>query len=177
MPLRLSPVIPGLYQGPESAANDVAELRRCDVTHIVSLGARAAALDGVAVLRIGCKDATDADLGVMCNQAFPFMDACFHQRAATADAAGSVLVHCKAGLSRSPAVVVAYLVARHGFTVEAALGVLRRATERRVQPNAGFLAQLRALEGARDVADNDDDDGVSSRSDDALDPAKEAGVE
>eukprot|EP00754_Rhynchopus_humris_P022026 Rhum_TRINITY_DN14768_c15_g1::Rhum_TRINITY_DN14768_c15_g1_i1::g.117768::m.117768/K17614/DUSP3, VHR; dual specificity phosphatase 3 len=149
MPLRLSPVIPGLYQGPESAANDAGELRRCGVTHIVSLGARAAALDGVAVLRIGCKDATDADLGAMCDEAFPFMDACFHQRAASAP--GSVLVHCKAGLSRSPAVVVAYLVARHGFTVEGALGVLRQATGRRVQPNAGFLAQLGALEGAHDV--------------------------
>lgn len=56
-----------------------------------------------------------------------------------------VLVHCEKGISRSPTVVIAYLVARNGWSVVEAF---KFAQERRpcVEPNAGFMERLRRFE-------------------------------
>lgn len=56
-----------------------------------------------------------------------------------------VLVHCVAGVSRSATIVAAYLMYAYGMTFEAALlYVLKRRYI--VNPNSGFLAQLRAYD-------------------------------
>lgn len=56
-----------------------------------------------------------------------------------------MLVHCLMGRSRSAAMVLGYLVAHHGLTLEEALYQLRQARPH-VQPNRGFLRQLRDFE-------------------------------
>ncbi len=55
------------------------------------------------------------------------------------------LVHCQAGMSRSPALVIAYLMMVHGLTYFAALATVR---EKRscVEPNYGFRVQLIELD-------------------------------
>jgi protein-tyrosine phosphatase len=59
--------------------------------------------------------------------------------------AGGVLVHCRAGLSRSPSAILAYLCSR-GHTLEQALEILRRGVgETRtgfIEPDASFLEQI-----------------------------------
>jgi protein-tyrosine phosphatase len=52
-----------------------------------------------------------------------------------------VLVHCRAGVSRSATVVAAFLMKKHNLDPEAALGVIRKGRPR-VQPNRGFMHQL-----------------------------------
>ncbi len=56
-----------------------------------------------------------------------------------------VLVHCQAGMSRSPALVLAYLMLRRDMTLGAAYAHLN---ERRgcICPNYGFRAQLEELQ-------------------------------
>ena len=61
---------------------------------------------------------------------------------------GVVLVHCYHGKSRSAAVVTAYLMNKHKLGVERALEMLRR-KRKCVQPNPGFMAQLRLWEAMR----------------------------
>jgi dual specificity phosphatase 12 len=58
---------------------------------------------------------------------------------------GAVLVHCRMGLSRSPAAILAYLCGR-GRTLEQGLRLLRKGVGEReefTEPHEAFLEQLR----------------------------------
>jgi hypothetical protein len=68
--------------------------------------------------------------------------------AAPCIAAGNVLVHCAAGVSRSATVVLGYLMARHNLSLTAALEHLK-AVRPWVAPNTGFMQQLAAFEAAK----------------------------
>ncbi|GER51910.1 dual specificity protein phosphatase, partial [Striga asiatica] len=58
---------------------------------------------------------------------------------------GSVLVHCFAGVSRSAAIITAYLMKSERLTVDDAIESLRQSCES-VCPNDGFLEQLKMFE-------------------------------
>ena len=58
---------------------------------------------------------------------------------------GTVLVHCNAGVSRAPTVVIAYLMAEYGKSFKEAYDCVK---EKRsfIRPNEGFLQQLKEFE-------------------------------
>ena len=57
----------------------------------------------------------------------------------------NVLVHCQQGVSRSAAIVIAYLIRKRGMTYDAAAAFVR---QRRpcVKPNSGFVRSLKDYE-------------------------------
>ena len=57
----------------------------------------------------------------------------------------NVIVHCAAGMSRSPSLVIAYLMIENRWCYEEAFNFVK---QRRpiVEPNIGFVKQLKALE-------------------------------
>ena len=61
------------------------------------------------------------------------------------NAGGRVLVHCFAGKSRCCAITMSYLMLRRGMSFDGALECCRKARPS-VEPNLGFVAQLRALD-------------------------------
>ena len=68
--------------------------------------------------------------------------------------AGGVLVHSYRGVSRAPALLTAFLMAKYKLNVEAALALLK-AKRSCVCPNPGFIAQLRLWEAMRCKLEND----------------------
>jgi protein-tyrosine phosphatase len=67
--------------------------------------------------------------------------------------AGGVLVHCAAGLSRSPSAILAYLCSR-GKTLDEALEIFRRRVGEKtaafIEPDASFLEQIEVFFEERD---------------------------
>lgn len=57
---------------------------------------------------------------------------------------GKVFVHCAMGVSRSGALVLAYLMICHGLSLAEAIIAVR--LNRDIGPNSGFLEQLRQLD-------------------------------
>lgn len=59
---------------------------------------------------------------------------------------GKVLVHCARGISRSAALVLAFLMIKENQSVAEAVETVRR--HRNILPNVGFLNQLRQLDSS-----------------------------
>jgi protein-tyrosine phosphatase len=126
-----------LYLGAETASHEAVWLATAKITHVLNIGAHTATatLQGlVGYRRIHVDDTEDSDLAAYFDRAIDFIE---QARASE----GRVLVHCVAGISRSPTVVAAYLIRTRGYTVAEALQTIRK-TGRFVQPNRAFLLQL-----------------------------------
>lgn len=124
--------------GNQFAACNRADMQEQGITHVVSLiGALECAPPDVPRTLIDVADVAQQD-----------MTDAFARAAATIDLVrqqgGRVLVHCAAGVSRSSATIVYYLMTRTGVGYDEALQQVR-AVRWVVRPNSGFEHQLRAL--------------------------------
>jgi protein-tyrosine phosphatase len=57
----------------------------------------------------------------------------------------NVIVHCAAGMSRSPTLVIAYLMIENKWKYEEAIAYVKKCRPI-VEPNIGFIKQLKSLE-------------------------------
>ncbi|XP_067092311.1 uncharacterized protein [Osmerus mordax] len=141
-------VWPNLYLGNESAARDKPMLTSLGVTHIVNTAAGLHRINTgpgfysdlpVPVKYIGVEAADHPlfDLRPFFSSTAEFIDNALKHN-------GKVFVHCAMGVSRSGAMVLAYLmICQHVSLVDAIMAVR---LNRDIGPNAGFLLQLRQLE-------------------------------
>lgn len=90
-------------------------------------------------LRIAVVDEPEADLREHWDETYRFLDRAQRD-------GGSVLVHCKMGVSRSASTVLAYLMKAKGWSLTEAFDTIK-ARRPVVQPNEGFWAQLQVYEG------------------------------
>lgn len=138
-------VLPWLYLGSAADACKLDRLTRFGVTHIVCVAEELSPAfeDGkFEYTHVKAKDASDYD---MLAELPGLCEVLADVRAKYARGESvCVLVHCAAGLSRSAAVVVAYLVRHAGFTVDRALEHIQ---SRRLGADPGrFIEQLRDWE-------------------------------
>ncbi|XP_033969542.1 dual specificity protein phosphatase 8 [Trematomus bernacchii] len=132
----LSLILPRLYLG---AQRDVTQERLASlgISYIVSVtrcSPEPSFLPRSRCLRVPIDDSLRADLLPWIPQALVFIDAAMSSGA-------SVLVHCAAGISRSPALAVAYIMYSPGMDLDQAYRFVK---ERRpsISPNFNFLGQL-----------------------------------
>ena len=143
MNLHFCPILHWLYLGNFENACDLKELRRNNIGYILNCA-------------IECKNKTlpksiiEMHLDVRDDPAFYIIKYFektneFINKVRTEG--GSILVHCKMGLSRSPSFIIAYLIKYYGFTVDSAINYLKRKRPY-VNINYGFIEQLHEYENS-----------------------------
>ncbi|KAG6895566.1 hypothetical protein C0992_000597 [Termitomyces sp. T32_za158] len=131
-----------LYVGSLSACQDKDLLVDHGISHLVQVldapWIPVSEKDGFNCHRIQILDHATADLKPHLEAACNYIDRALRN-------GRNVLVHCQQGISRSPAVVIAYLIRNHGMSYDTAFTFLKR-KRACVQPNPGFVAALREWE-------------------------------
>uniref|UniRef100_A0A0B7BPM4 Protein-serine/threonine phosphatase n=1 Tax=Arion vulgaris TaxID=1028688 RepID=A0A0B7BPM4_9EUPU len=137
--LQVAEVRPGLIIGPQDVAHDFDLLKQHGVTHIlnVATGIENSFPDQFHYQTQEFRDLPEFPIFHGFDRAINFID-----EARTSD--GCVLVHCNAGISRSAAIVMAYLITKEGLSVNDAFSLLRSKWPVTC-PNPGFLIQLQNL--------------------------------
>ncbi|EGN97794.1 hypothetical protein SERLA73DRAFT_182542 [Serpula lacrymans var. lacrymans S7.3] len=132
-----------LYLGSISATMDRDLLRAHHITHLVQVldvpWLPISEKDGFKCLRIDILDIPTVDLRPHLEGACGFI-------AKALQGGSNVLVHCQQGVSRSPAIVIAYLIHDLGMTFDQAHALVKRHRPC-INPNPGFVNALRAWEG------------------------------
>jgi len=148
-------ILPYLYVGGQVDAEDLPKLKSMGITHILNA---AASLDSVhedqfLYLRSDLDDDEDEDVVAAFDDAFAFIEDAKKN-------GGAVLVHCVAGMSRSVAIAVAWLVYGENVSLFNALNMVRGRRPVAL-PNVGFRLALAKFEvrtrGSSSVLDAKDD--------------------
>ncbi|XP_064570287.1 protein phosphatase Slingshot homolog 3 [Zonotrichia leucophrys gambelii] len=138
---RPSRIFPHLFLGSEWNAANLEELQQNRVTHILNV---AREIDNFfpalfTYMNVRVYDEEAAELLPHWNDTFLFLS---RVRAA----GGRALVHCRMGLSRSAATVLAYAMKEFGWPLERALRHVRHCRPG-ILPNPGFMRQLDFYQG------------------------------
>ncbi|KAI0305178.1 protein-tyrosine phosphatase-like protein [Multifurca ochricompacta] len=142
--LRTQSVNPGaLYLGSISAVLDPSILKEHDIHHLVQVidvpWLPASEKDGFECYRLDILDVESQDLRPHLEDAVEDIDSALRRGC-------NVLVHCQQqGVSRSAAIVIAYLIRKRGMTYDSAITFVR---QRRpcIKPNSGFVRCLQEWE-------------------------------
>ncbi|XP_072737014.1 dual specificity protein phosphatase 12 [Ciconia boyciana] len=133
------PVLPGLYVGGTESCLSPESLAAAGVVAVLTVDAEEPpAVPGMRALHVWARDEPGADLLSRLDDCAAFIGA------ARADG-GAVLVRCQAGVSRSVAVVTAYLMKTQGLGWEEAYAAVR-AAKPDAEVNPGFQGQLKLYE-------------------------------
>ncbi|KAH0626723.1 hypothetical protein JD844_001856 [Phrynosoma platyrhinos] len=126
-------------------AKNVMRLQRLGITHILNaaegksfmhVNTNAEFYEGTGITYHGIKanDTQEFNLSRYFEEAADFIEKALAQKD------GRVFVHCREGYSRSPTLVIAYLMLRQNMDVKTAVSAVRQ--KREIGPNDGFLRQL-----------------------------------
>jgi len=133
----INKITPKIFLGNEQAQKRKWILKALGVTNIlvVGYGLQCFHKDDFIYKRIDVQDFVSENIGRYFDETYDFIE----------EAKGNVFVHCLAGISRSPSVVIAYLMRKDGKSFEEARNFVQ---ERRIfaNPNQGFVTQLMGYE-------------------------------
>ncbi|XP_048782629.1 dual specificity protein phosphatase 3 isoform X1 [Lagopus muta] len=126
-------------------AKNIMKLQRLGITHVLNaaegksfmhVNTNAEFYEGTGITYHGIKanDTQEFNLSRYFEEAADFIEKALSQKD------GQVFVHCREGYSRSPTLVIAYLMLRQNMDVKSALVTVRQ--KREIGPNDGFLRQL-----------------------------------
>jgi protein-tyrosine phosphatase len=128
--------LPGLYLGDKDTVKFISRLEQ--VTHVLSVIEPVKKIDGVIWKGIEIEDHPAQLILKHFEDAFSFIE----------NSNGSVYVHCRAGVSRSATIVIAYIMWKFDLTFEQAFKYVK-SRRSQIHPNPGFQAQLKWYELSR----------------------------
>ncbi|CAJ1080326.1 dual specificity phosphatase DUPD1-like [Xyrichtys novacula] len=135
-------VWPDLYIGDAVTAQNKSLLLSLGITHVVNAAHGPEHIDTgpcfyedtiIQYHGVEAPDSRDFDLSPFFSETADFIQRALSQK-------GKVLVHCARGISRSAALVLAFLMIKKRLTLVEAVETVRR--HRNILPNVGFLSQL-----------------------------------
>ncbi|KAL5105440.1 Sentrin-specific protease 7 [Taenia crassiceps] len=134
-------VMPHLLIGCQADAMSAKVCAEFGVTHVINVSADGETSPHVPpsrFLRIPIHDNGRADMVPYFERAFAFLDS-------AKDCSGRVLIHCFAGISRSPTLAIAYLMHDQRITFDEAYNRVK-AMRPKISPNFNFIGQLTDFE-------------------------------
>jgi len=126
-------IISGLFIGPILCLKDIKKLKTKGITHILSICEVDELMEDFIHKVVDIVDLPSSDLSPYFFDCMNFID--------SARKSGGILVHCQAGISRSGAITVAYVMYNQRLNLASALEFVRKKRSV-VQPNTGFMKQL-----------------------------------
>lgn len=133
-----------LYLGSQDAVSRE-NVEKYQLTDILSVGIKTPASDihdekysCVQTHFVECLDLPETHLGAIVNQTNQIIKS-------VSDKKGRILIHCNAGVSRSSAVCIAYLMIELKMNFDSAFALMKTKREC-IRPNDGFLKQLKQMD-------------------------------
>eukprot|EP01060_Flectonema_neradi_P006689 TRINITY_DN14575_c0_g1_i1.p1 TRINITY_DN14575_c0_g1~~TRINITY_DN14575_c0_g1_i1.p1 ORF type:complete len:188 (+),score=15.47 TRINITY_DN14575_c0_g1_i1:50-613(+) len=128
-----------LFMGGAGDAENQREIEKHGITHIVNTAMEDGNYKGTIKLhRLRIKDCTTSKIADHFSSVIDFIETAHAE-------GGKVLVHCKKGVSRSPTLILAYLLTTFSISLDTAYNYLV-GLRPKVAPNLGFLLALQSLE-------------------------------
>ena len=133
--------VAGLFLGGMEGAQDAKHLKQRGITHVVNASnydayPRCYHKGEFQYMILSCADVATEDMSQHFHKTNSYIAEALKQ-------GGAVYVHCYAGVSRAPTLVMAYLMGNAGLSLRQALSECLCARPQ-VRPNAGFIRQLEA---------------------------------
>ncbi|XP_076312851.1 dual specificity protein phosphatase 10-like [Tachypleus tridentatus] len=138
---QLSEVLPFLYLGNEQNASDQTTLKKLGIGHVLSVilhNTGHHSLAGFKSKRLPASDSCHQNLKQYFEEAFAFIDEARLQ-------GSKVLVHCQAGISRSPTITIGYIMHHTHMSLVDAYRLVK-SKRSIISPNLNFMGQLLELE-------------------------------
>ncbi|XP_075685662.1 dual specificity protein phosphatase 19 [Rhinoderma darwinii] len=134
--LQIGVIKPWLLLGSQDIGQDPDILRKYKVTHIlnVAYGVENIFPDEFTYKKLSILDLPETDITSYFPECFDFIEEARLQT-------GVVLVHCNAGVSRAPAIIIGYLMYSEKLNFARAFSIVKNARPA-VCPNPGFMEQL-----------------------------------
>ncbi|EDW56183.1 dual specificity protein phosphatase MPK-4 [Drosophila sechellia] len=139
-PVSIDEVDTGLFLGNLTAATHMETLRSFKITHILTLDSVPLPQHILEASFLTTKYIQIADMPR--EDILQHLEGCVDFISSALAQQGNVLVHCYFGVSRSSSTVIAYIMKRHNLDFLPAYELVK-AKRRFVQPNAGFVSQLK----------------------------------
>jgi atypical dual specificity phosphatase len=141
-PFNIDEVISGIYIGDFASACNYTELKKNNITHIVT------AILGVGEMNpnefkyhiVDIADRSYEDISKHFNACSEFINDAIIK-------GGKVLIHCQCGVSRSSTLIAAYLIKKRNFSATGAIETIKK-SRNFIQPNTGFMQQLISYENS-----------------------------
>ena len=132
-----TPVLKWVFLGTEKNGNNIEELKDLGITYILNCANDAEVKDipdYIKYCHLNLNDSEKTDITKYFPEAFTFIDLARKNNE-------KILIHCKLGVSRSPTILIGYLIKFMGLTTDFSLDFLK-AKRTQVHPNPGFISQL-----------------------------------
>ncbi|XP_066586215.1 dual specificity protein phosphatase 19 [Prorops nasuta] len=135
--LNISCILPGLFLSSQDPATTIDILKQYNIHHILSIGVDLdIKFNGIQYYKYDLLDLPESDLLPSMKSCIEIINNCRKE---------NILVHCNAGVSRSPSLIILYLMVLEKIPYEEAFEKVK-STRKYIRPNDGFVRQMKMFD-------------------------------